>query len=133
MFLANPLVQNLVSAITELETERSTLLVQRTESHPEVVGINERIDQLEDQLYRTARGYLESLDTELASIDAELSRFGSQLQTIPARELEFARRQRQQELLEELYTLLQTRLKEAEITNAVVPSNIRVLDTALVP
>lgn len=133
VFLANPLVQDLVAAITNLENRRTELLVQRTESHPEVVGINERVEQLEEQLYRTARGYLESLDTELGSIDAELSRFGAQLQTIPARELEFARRQREQELLEELYTLLQTRLKEAEIADAVEPTNIRVLDTALVP
>ncbi|HST57754.1 MAG TPA: polysaccharide biosynthesis tyrosine autokinase, partial [Longimicrobium sp.] len=133
VFLANPLVQDLVGAITNLENRRTELLVQRTESHPEVVGINERVEQLEDQLYRTARGYLESLNTELASIDAELSRFGAQMETIPARELEFARRQREQELLAELYTLLQTRLKEAEIADAVEPTNIRVLDTALVP
>lgn len=133
VFLANRLVQDLVAAITNLENRRTELLIQRTESHPEVVGIDERIAQLEEQLYRTARGYLESLNTELTSIDAELSRFGSQLSTIPARELEFARRLREQELLEELYTLLQTRLKEAEIADAVEPTNIRVLDTALVP
>ncbi|HEX6037529.1 GumC family protein [Longimicrobium sp.] len=133
IFLQNRLVQDLVAAITTLENRRTELLVQRTESHPEVVGINERISELEQQLYRTARGYQESLDTELASIEGELARFGTQLQTIPARELEFARRQREQSLLEELYTLLQTRLKEAEIANAVEPTNIRILDSALVP
>lgn len=133
VFLANPLVQDLVASITALETRRTELMVNRAAPHPEVVGLDERVEQLEDQLYRTARGYLESLETELASIDAELSRFSDQLQAIPARELEFARRLRQQELLEELYTLLQTRLKEAEIADAVEPTNIRVLDTALVP
>lgn len=133
IFLQNRLVQDLVASITTLENRRTELLVQRTESHPEVVGINERITQLEQQLYRTARGYLESVDSELASIEGELARFGTELQNIPARELEFARRQREQALLEELYTLLQTRLKEAEIANAVEPTNIRVLDTALVP
>ncbi|HEX6909872.1 MAG TPA: exopolysaccharide transport family protein, partial [Longimicrobium sp.] len=133
VFLANRMVQDLVAAITNLENRRTELLVQRTESHPEVAGINERIDQLEEQLYRTARGYLESLDTELSSIEGELARFGTQLQAIPARELEFARRKREQGLLEELYTLLQTRLKEAEIADASVPTNIRVLDMALVP
>jgi capsular exopolysaccharide synthesis family protein len=133
VFLQNRLVQDLVGAITGLENRRTELLVQRTESHPEIVGIDERIDQLEEQLYRTARGYLESLDTELSSIEGELSRFGAQMQAIPARELEFARRKREQGLLEELYTLLQTRLKEAEIADASVPTNIRVLDMALVP
>ena len=133
VFLANRLVQDLVASITALENRRTELLIQRTESHPEVVGINERIGQLEEQLYRTARGYLESLDTELSSIEGELARFGSQLQAIPSRELEFARRKREQGLLEELYTLLQTRLKEAEIADASVPTNIRVLDLALVP
>lgn len=133
VFLANRMVQDLVASITALENRRTELLVQRTESHPEVVGINERIDQLEEQLYRIARGYLESLDTELGSIDGELARFGTQMAAIPARELEFARRKRETGLLEELYTLLQTRLKEAEIADASVPTNIRVLDLALVP
>jgi succinoglycan biosynthesis transport protein ExoP len=133
VFLANRMVQDLVASITALENRRTELLVQRTESHPEVVGLNERIDQLEEQLYRTARGYQESLDTELGSIEGELARFGTQMAAIPARELEFARRKRETGLLEELYTLLQTRLKEAEIADASVPTNIRVLDLALVP
>ena len=132
-FITNQLVQNLVANITTLENQRAELAVSRTESHPEVAGLDARIREMEQQLYRTATGYLESLDSQLASINAELARFGAELQTIPARELEFARRLREQELLEELYTLLQTRLKEAEISDAVEPSNIRILDSALVP
>lgn len=133
VFIGNRLVQDLVQAITTLENRRAELSVQRTDVHPEVQGIDQRIREIEQQLFRTASGYLESLDTELASLDAELGRFGAQMATIPARELEFARRLREQELLEELYTLLQTRLKEAEISDAVEPTNLRILDTALVP
>jgi polysaccharide biosynthesis transport protein len=133
VFLSNPLVQNLLQSVTELENQRASLLIGRTEANRDVQGIEVRVGEIEQQLYRTARGYLESLDTELRSMDADLSRFGTQMATIPSRELEFARRRRNAQLLEELYTLLQTRLKEAEITNAVLPNNIRVLDPALVP
>jgi polysaccharide biosynthesis transport protein len=133
VFIGNRLVQDLVQAITTLENQRSQLMVGRTAEHPEVQGIDARIREIEDQLHRTATGYLESLNTELASMDAELGRFGAVMATIPSRELEFARRFRRQELLEELYTLLQTRLKEAEITDAVEPTNLRVLDRALIP
>lgn len=133
VFFANQAVQNILQALTELETQRSELLVKRTTENVDVAGIDARIRDLELQLYQTARGYLQSLDSEAASLESTLARFDQQLQTIPAREIEFARRLRQQKLLEEMYTLLQSRLKEAEIRQASQPDNLQIVDAALVP
>jgi tyrosine-protein kinase Etk/Wzc len=62
-----------------------------------------------------------------------MKNFGTEIERIPAREIEFARLARQQKILEEISTLLQTRLKEAEIKEAVQPGDVRVIDRALVP
>lgn len=133
IFLTNPAIQNVLQSITELENERAQLLVRRTPTNADVRGVNRRVEELEMQLYRTAQSYLESLDRQLASLDANLSRFSSEMAQVPARELEFARLLREQMLMEELYTLLQKRLKEAEIQQAVEPSSVRVIDEALTP
>jgi tyrosine-protein kinase Etk/Wzc len=133
IFLANPAVQNMLQSITELENQRSQLMILRTPENRDVVAVNERIGELEMQLYQTGASYLESLNGQLASLQANLGRFGGELEQIPARELQFARLAREQSLLEGLYNLLQTRLKEAEIREAVSPLEVQVLDPALVP
>ncbi|HSU17079.1 GumC family protein [Longimicrobium sp.] len=133
VFLSNPAFQDMLRTITQLENDRSTAMVRRTETDPDVEAITQRIHALELQLYTTATNYLQSLNSQINSIQANLARFGGQLQTIPAREVEYARLQRQQTLLEQLSSLLQTRLKEAEIQQAVEPGNVQVIDAALRP
>lgn len=132
-FLQNPAVNNILNTLTELENQRTQLLVRRTTENLDVQGIDQRIRELELHLYRVAQNHLESLDSQIRSEEASLSRFGSQIQLIPAREVQFARLAREQELLTQMYTLLQTRLKEAEIRRAVEPSTVEVIDEALVP
>jgi capsular exopolysaccharide synthesis family protein len=133
VFLSNRAVQDILQALTGLENQRAAALIGRTEVHQEVRSLDERKRELELQLYEIARNYLSGLDTQIASADGSLQRFSRELETIPAREVEFARLSREQTLLAELYTLLNTRLKEAEILQAVEPSDIRVIDTAMVP
>lgn len=132
-FIANGAVQDLLGSLTELETERSKGLVLRREGDPGVAQLTNRIRELEDQLHQLGRNYLTSLDRKTASTDAVLGRFGTEVEQIPARELEFGRLFREQEMLTEVYVLLQTKLKEAEVKEAVDPGDVRILDTAVVP
>ena len=130
-FLSNKAVQDILQALTALENERLALLQRRQSDNPDVQGVTERIENLQGQLSQLARGYLQSLDARLVSLDEALARFGAVVGALPAREVEFARLRRQQELLEEIYTLLQTRLKESEIELAVESSEIRIIDAAV--
>ena len=133
VFLSNRAVQDILQSLTRLEDERATLSVRRTEANPDVAAIDRRIQELELQLYQTARSYLGSLENQIASVDERLARFRSQMELVPGREIEFARLARQQKLLEEIYTLLHSRLKEAELQEAVQRSDVSILDDALVP
>lgn len=132
-FLQNPAVNNILNTLTELENQRTQLLVRRTTENLDVQGLDQRIRELELHLYRVAQNHLESLNSQIRSEDASLSRFGTQIQLIPRREVQFARLARDQDLLTQMYTLLQTRLKEAEIRRAVEPVTVEVIDEALVP
>jgi capsular exopolysaccharide synthesis family protein len=132
-FLQNPAVNNILNTLTDLENQRTQLLVRRTTENLDVQGLDQRIRELELHLYRVAQNHVESLDSQIRSEDASLRRFGTQIQLIPAREVQYARLAREQELLTQMYTLLQTRLKEAEIRNAVEPSTVEVIDEALIP
>lgn len=69
----------------------------------------------------------------MASLDETLRSFGTELEQIPGKQVQLARLERQTSVLEEIYTLLQTRLKEAQIARAVEDPSVRVLDPAILP
>jgi tyrosine-protein kinase Etk/Wzc len=132
-FLSNGIIQNLERTMTELETDRSQLLGRFTPDHPDVRQINERIREIESQLHRIATNYVESLNSELGSLDTTLSRFRGAASAAPARQMDYARLVRRQQMLQDGYALFETPLKEAQIHEAGEPVNVQVLDPALVP
>lgn len=132
-FLSNSAVQSVLQLLNELENERANRLILRTEKSIDVQGIDQRIRELELQLHQLARNYLDGLDTQLTAVNSALGRFDEQLAKVPAKEVRFASLTREQELLEGVYNLLQTSLKEEEIRGAEQTPDLRVIDAALVP
>lgn len=132
-FITNGAVQDLLQTLLELENTRSELLARRTPENHDVRVINGRIAELEAQLFGLARNYRESLQTQIASADVALAGFGRELESIPSREIEYARLQRERKLQSEIYLVLQGRLKEAEVQDAIDPGDVRVIDYGVVP
>lgn len=130
-FLRNQAIADILQQLTAATRSRIQLLGQLTQEHPDVVALDLQIDALEGQLGEIGRNYLQSLNDQIASLDAVLTRFGAELEEIPAKEVQFARLERQTKLLAELYTLLQTRLKEAEIAEAVDDPTVRIVEASV--
>ena len=129
----NTTTNETLRALTDLETQRAALLVRRTPQDPDVMALTAQIKQLESQLQSVGETYLQGLTNQVAALDATLTQFGGELEKIPAKEVEFARLERRPKVLEEIYTLLQTRLKETEITEAAEDPTVGVVDEAILP
>lgn len=131
--LGSQAVSQLLGSLAQVEDQRATLLLRRTEADPDVRSLSARITELETQLSTMAVAYLEGLSNQLASLDAAIARFGSELRGLPRKELEYAQLERKPLVLKEMYTLLQTRLKEAEIAEAAQNSSVSIVDPAIPP
>ncbi|MBX6363107.1 MAG: polysaccharide biosynthesis tyrosine autokinase [Gemmatimonadetes bacterium] len=129
----NPATSELLRSLAEVENERGELLVKRKPADPDVQQLTARVHDLEQQLGSIASTYLQGLTAQVASLDTVLGRFGGELDRIPATEVAYARLERQAKVLEEIYTMLQTRLKEAQIAAAVEDPSVRVIDPAIAP
>lgn len=129
----NQAASALLQSLTTVENERTELLKRRTFKDPDVQILTARIYELEEQLRVIAVTYLQGLTNQVVSLDATLRNFGNELAKIPAKEVQLARLARQTTVLEEIYTLLQTRLKEAEIAEAAEDVSVRVVDPAVAP
>jgi tyrosine-protein kinase Etk/Wzc len=126
-------ITQFLNTLNEAESQRSVLLQRRTRQDRDVQIETARIHEIEDQLRTAALTYLSNLTREVAQLDQQLGSYGAEIQRIPAKEVQLARLERQPKVLGDLYTMLQSKLKEAEISQAVEDSRMRVIDTALVP
>lgn len=131
--LRNQAAAEMLSSLSALEDQRAELLTRRKPTDPEVQAVTRRIEQLEQQLAGMVNTYQRGLANQVASIDATLGGFERKMDRVPGREVEFARLSRQTKVLADMYGLLQTRLKEAEISEAVQDASVRVVDPARRP
>lgn len=131
--LRNQAASGLLTSLAEAEARLTELLGRRSMNDPEVQVLQDRVRQLENQLRTLTETYLASITHEVRAMDASLGDAAVELSAIPAKEVEFKRLERESTLLAELYTLLQARLKEAEIAQAAADPSVRIVDAALLP
>jgi polysaccharide biosynthesis transport protein len=131
-FITNNAVQQLLTTLTNLENERSALLVRRTDENLDVRRVQERIGEVERQIFTLATDYLEGLDTHLASSRGTLDRFGVEAAELPAVELAYARLVRERRLTSEIYVTLHARMAEAQVQEAIDDARVRVVDLGVV-
>ncbi len=131
--LKNPATSELLGALARIENERSALLLRRKPEDPDVQVLTRRVRELDAQLQGIAETYLQGLTNQVAALDSVARGFGGTLQLLPKKELQTARLERDVGVQQELYTLLQTRLKEAQITQAMEDPTVRIVDPAVTP
>lgn len=131
--LRNQTVSTLLASLSQLEGQRATLLVRRTARDPEVITLSGQINGVEAQIRALVGTYTDGLRAQVTAYDKTLAQSGSQLNAIPAKEVQLARLMRSTTVLGELSTLLQTRLKEAEIAQAVEDPSAQIVDRAVQP
>lgn len=129
----NQAASELLRSLNVLDQQQGELLQRRTMEDEDVRNLTGRIQDLEQQLRSIATTYLQGLTNQVNSFDRTLVRFGRELEQIPGEEVQQLRLLRQQEVLSDIYTLLQTRLQEARIAQAVEDPSVRVVDPAILP
>ncbi|MEO8453196.1 MAG: GNVR domain-containing protein, partial [Gemmatimonadota bacterium] len=129
----NQAASQLLGSLAQVENERAALLMRRTPQDPDVQMLTNRVHQLESQLEGVAETYLQGLTNQVASLDKVGRGFGRALDSLPRKETQTSRLEREVRVQQDLYTLIQTRLKEAEITQAMEDPTVRIVDAAVVP
>lgn len=131
--LQNNSASEMLRSLNETERSRTDLLQRRLPEDQDVQFLTDRIRELENQLRAIATTYLQSLENTVQSLDETLDQMGTDLEAIPAQQVQQTRLTRQLDILDEVYTVLQTRLKEAEVAQAVEDASVRIVDTAILP
>jgi len=131
--LGNQTVSFLMQELGRLETQRAELARRRTAENPELIALNSRISEIDRQVGAVARQYEQSLGAQVSSLDRALGGSSGRLSSYPERQVEAARLEREVASLSAIYGMLETRLREAEVAEAVEQPPVRILDVASRP
>jgi tyrosine-protein kinase Etk/Wzc len=122
-----------VARYEDLLSQRTQLLSRYTASTRDVINLDKRIRESQENLKARTLQFLSNLDQQIAAIRPQIDKKQGQLQKVPTQLIEYQKLERNRKIVEEMITLVQSRLKESEILAAVQDSSATVLDEAVQP
>ncbi|HXT16665.1 MAG TPA: Wzz/FepE/Etk N-terminal domain-containing protein [Gemmatimonadaceae bacterium] len=132
-FLKSAGVNELLSQLTQVETDRYKLLESRTEKDPEVIALTQSSKSLEGQMVAMAQTYATSLERQEADYQTELDGLTQKIAGLPAVSQSGLRLQRDVLRLGTIYAGIQAQLVGARLAAIEEGGDVRALDVATVP
>ena len=129
------------SGIATSETGRlEALLAQRREAlttlfpqSEKIVALDAQIRSTQQMIQERTEQYVANLDREYTANQTRIETVTARLQRVPEQSLRLGQLERSRRIVEGMMTIVQSRLKEAEISAAVSDSTASVLDDAVTP
>lgn len=132
-----PVLQQLRGRLADMEIELVALKKNHTEKHPKVAtllaAMAESKAKLNSELARVARGEVNLVQTQKATIDRLSARVEAEMSTLPAKEQGLARLMLDYNVAQELYVMLAKRYEDARISEIMQPTNVQIVDVAAMP
>jgi capsular exopolysaccharide synthesis family protein len=116
-----------------LMQQRTDLLTRRVPTSRDVVELDRQIQLSADEIRRNTESYLANLDQQIAALQPRIDSTDAELRRLPEQAIAYAKLERNRRIVEEMITLVEGQLKDAEIAAAVTDSTATVLDEAVAP
>lgn len=131
---SNPVVQQLYTQLTGLETTRDNQLsAGAAPTNPDLVNINGRIAATSDRLMGAVRSQIDALTARIQAMDNLRASSATKIGAAPATESEEAQLGQQVQTIQKMSDELQSELQKAKMAEAVEAGQVEIVDLASVP
>lgn len=119
-----------VEELRTLEDERSRLLLDVSTTHPQVLMLDRRMDEIRNFLYNEIQNLLTKLQFDKDNVNVQYNKFLAELLIMPEKEAEFIRLERRYKLTEDIYLNLLDMQAQYAIARAGIVSDYIILEGA---
>ncbi|WP_457594131.1 GumC family protein [Hydrogenimonas sp.] len=131
--IVGPVISGLIAKLQTAVSLRSSLLVDYTELHPDVIKVTEQINRLKSMLKESIKSSLKGFKARRSEMLKRISEYKQALQSLPGEEQKLTQLTRDFMVNEKIYSFLLQKRAETAIVEASKVSEVQVLDEALVP
>lgn len=132
-FVRSGIATTEVSRLEILLSSRREALTTLLPGSERVVGLDAQIGSVKETIRQRTEQFVANLDSEYERASRSITAVTARLQRVPTQALELGKLERSRRIIEEMMTIVQSGLKEAEIAAAVGDSTASVLDEAVTP
>lgn len=126
-------ISALLQQITSKRASLEQLRVAFAAGHPQIRSLETEVRGLEQQLAAQARALMGELEVRVAEFDQRIGASSREMQQMPVRFTEEARRDRNVQVAQMIYTQLQSAYEQARLSELSAVPDIRLLDAAVPP
>jgi len=120
----------MVAEYNRLQLEREATLRTTPETNSIVVGMEVSLEKIRKEIYQALLNVKESYKITGSELESHEQELQSGIRSMPGKSIQLVNRQRQQRILEELYSLLLQKKLETQIASASTISNSKVVEPA---
>jgi uncharacterized protein involved in exopolysaccharide biosynthesis len=131
--LRSPALNDLVSQIAKVETDRTILLASRPATAPQPLALAHARDSLVAQLLPLATSYRQSLARQRASIERDLNTLHAQLERLPGQTAAVAKEQAELARLSAMNVGMGAQVLTARLAALAEGGDVRLIDQAVSP
>ena len=127
------LLARAIGTLNEMEMKHETLLADVTEVHPEVRRLEKEISNVRGQTKEMVMASLRRIKKRQNALAESLEGLQDKLKAFPSKERQMAVLRRNQEVTQDLYKFLLTKLEEARLLKESTTTDKRIIDRATTP
>jgi len=131
--LKSPAVNELVSQMAKVETDRTVLLATRPETAPQVVALGHARDSLAGQLMPLATSFRQSLARQRASLERDVQTLHAEISRLPGQAAAVAKEQAEMARLAAMNAGMGAQVLTARLAALAEGGDVRLIDEAVSP
>jgi len=139
-FINNQLLDSLFSELLNAEVEYRRISGVYQHKHPEMVKVTSKIGELRSKIHQQLQKALNNAEAERAvlvarenALDEASKGYETQAIHTNRKELQYSILEREVDTNKQLYDTLLTKIKEANITDGITKTNLRLVESAALP
>jgi tyrosine-protein kinase Etk/Wzc len=120
----------MVAEYNQLQLEREASLRTTPETNSLIIGMEVSLEKIRKEIYQALLNVKESYKITGSNLESHEQELQREIRSMPGKSIQLVNRQRQQRILEELYSLLLQKKLETQIASASTISNSKVVEPA---